>query len=191
MFYPFSQETPEYKRLRLLTHYIRNRAQDNHLYLSFVNFSFWGDEGDVLGNLLAILFGLADEGPANRILAALEKSKVHLPGPARAVCDPISPDHFLWRPYMERHQQNFVYQYHNGGIWPFIGGFWAMALAALGRSEQAVVELEKLAELNRINDWEFNEWFHGQTGEPRGMAGQSWSAAMFLLARNATRQKVY
>src|SRR5690606_2208239 len=71
LFFPFSRHMPDYRRLRLLMHYVRNRGQRSDLYLSFVNFSFWGDEGDIFGNLLAILFGLADEGPAHRIMRAV------------------------------------------------------------------------------------------------------------------------
>jgi hypothetical protein len=89
LFYPFSREIPDYRRLRLLTHYVRARKTDDSLYLSFVNFSFWGAEGDVFGNLLAVLLGLADSGPARRILRALKKFEVHRPYPVRAVVRPI------------------------------------------------------------------------------------------------------
>ena len=37
----------------------------------------------------------------------------------------------------------------------------------------------------RERPWEFNEWFHGQSGRPMGFAGQSWSAAMYLFAHDA------
>jgi glycogen debranching enzyme len=86
---------------------------------------------------------------------------------------------------MGRHQQNIVHQYHNGGIWPFVGGFWVMALAKLGLHEQAWSELVRLAQANALDDWRFTEWFHGRTLAPMGMAGQSWNAATFLLARRA------
>jgi glycogen debranching enzyme len=86
---------------------------------------------------------------------------------------------------MERHRQNLPYQYHNGGIWPFVGCFWVMLLARRGLREEARRELERLATLNSVNGWEFNEWFHGKTGQPMGMPGQSWNAAMFLLAKAA------
>lgn len=86
---------------------------------------------------------------------------------------------------MERHRQNFPYGYHNGGSWPFIGGFWVVLLARLGMEQEAREGLLRLAEANRMNDWEFNEWFHGLTGEPGGMPGQSWNGALFLLARRA------
>ena len=191
LFYPFSRHMPDYRRLRLLTHYVRNKATRSDLYLSFVNFSFWGEEGDIFGNLLAILLGLADEGPTHRILRALDKSAANRPYPIRATCLPIIRDDILWRPYMGRHRQNIDYQYHNGGSWPFIGGFWVMSLAAIGQVAQAQEELEKLALANYVNDWAFQEWFHGQSGEPNGMLGQSWNAAMFLLARYGLERKVF
>jgi len=99
------------------------------------------------------------------------------------VLHPLTRQHELWRRYMERHQQNLVHQYHNGGIWPFVGGFWAMALARLGRRDQAQSVLLGLAQANAAHGWRFTEWFHGRTLEPRGMPGQSWNAAGFLLAQ--------
>jgi hypothetical protein len=191
LFYPFSNEIPDYKRLRLLTHYVRSGARDDHLYLSFVNFSFWGEEGDVLGNLLAVLLGLANEGPASRILRALRAAEVETPYPARAVCRPIQQSEELWRPYMSRHRQNLAFQYHNGGIWPMIGAFWVAALAARGRMEEARNDLDRLAEANSLGGWEFNEWLHGRTGERSGMPGQSWNAASFLLAHRSLQERVF
>jgi glycogen debranching enzyme len=86
---------------------------------------------------------------------------------------------------MARHQQNQVHQYHNGGIWPFVGGYWVMALAQLGLRVQARAELVKLARVNALDGWRFTEWFHGRTLKPMGMAGQSWNAAAWLLARRS------
>src|SRR4029079_4657613 len=60
LFFPFSGDVADYRRLRLLNHYALRDAKHRELYLSFVNFSFWGDEGDVMGNVLAVLLGLAD-----------------------------------------------------------------------------------------------------------------------------------
>jgi len=182
LFYPFSGHLAEYRRARLLSHYSRRNARNRDLYLSFVNFAFYGDEGDVFGNVLAILFGLADESDAHRVIKALERAKVHEPYPVRVVCDPILEESFLWRPYMSRHRQNFAWQYHNGGIWPFVGGFWVAALVAVGRRDAAQRELVKLARANELGGWAFNEWLHGQTCVPGGMDGQSWNAGAFLLA---------
>ena len=191
LFHPFSRDIPDYRRLRLLTHYVRNKAKNRDLYLSFVNFSFWGEEGDVFGNLLAMLFGLADNAHADRLLRALDKAQVATPYPVRVTCAPIRPGDPLWRTYMGRHRQNLEHRYHNGGIWPFVGGFWVMALAELGQRRRAAEQLVRLAEANRVNGWQFTEWFHGQTGAPAGMAGQSWNAAAFLLACHAMEKKIF
>lgn len=191
LFHPFGDHRPDYKRLRLLTHYARRAAKNSDLYLSFVNLGFWGEEGDIFGNLLALLFGLADEHRSQRILAAVERNQEGAPHPLRVTCTPIGRDDPFWRTYMGRHRQNLEHCYHNGGIWPFVGGFWVLALAAAGRRERALAALAALARANAANGWQFNEWFHGLTGHAEGMTGQSWNAAMFLLARHGLGERVF
>jgi glycogen debranching enzyme len=83
---------------------------------------------------------------------------------------------------MARHRQNYQWQYHNGGIWPMVGGFWIIALVAAGRLPQARRELAKMANACALRKWAFTEWLHGKTLAPRGMRGQSWNAAAFLMA---------
>lgn len=185
LFHPFQRDLPEYRRGRLLMHYARRGQRNPGLYLSFVNLSFAGDEGDVFGNVLAVLCGLADDEMANTIVDTLRNARVGDPYPVRAVTQPIEQDDELWRAYMSRHQQNHPHQYHNGGIWPFIGGFWAMALAQLGHVDEARAEVARLAHVNSLDSWRFTEWFHGQTLKPMGMAGQSWNAATLLMAWSA------
>src|SRR5262249_40172903 len=143
--------------------YALQRALRRDLYLSFVNFSFFGEEGDVFGNVLALLTGLATDGMSQLVTQTLLKELVHEPYPVRVVCEPILQEHFLWRPYMSRHEQNFAWQYHNGGIWPMVGGFWVLALQRAGYTDLARAELAKLARACALNDWEFNEWLHGAT----------------------------
>lgn len=187
LFNPFQQDLPEYHRARLLRHYARRGRRDPGMYLSFVNLSVVGDEGDVFGNVLAIQSGLADADMASSIVQRVGEAAASEPWPVRVVLHPLSQQHPLWRPYMGRHQQNYLHQYHNGGIWPFVGGFWVMVLAQLGLHDQANAELVKLARANAHDDWRFTEWFHGKTLAPMGMAGQSWNAAAFLMASKALK----
>jgi len=189
LFHPFSAALPRYRRARLLNEYVLRRARNRDLYLSFVNFSFFGEEGDVFGNLLALLCGLADSRASRRTLAALQRSRVSRLYPVRAVTHPIRRRSALWRPYMARHRQNEIWQYHNGGIWPMVGGFWVIALAAAGRLPQARLELASLARACAVRNWAFTEWLHGTTGAARGMPGQSWNAAAFLMAERAVAEK--
>ena len=182
LFHPFARDLSEYRRARLLQHFARRGQHDSGPYLSFVNFASFGAEGDVFGNLLAILYGLADETAARRIVAAIVAAQSADPYPIRVVLHPLSREHELWRPYMARHEQNHPHQYHNGGIWPMVGGFWVQVLARLGMRDAARDALRRLAEVNALDDWRFTEWLHGRTFAPMGMAGQSWNAATFLLA---------
>jgi hypothetical protein len=185
LFDPYQRDLPEYHRARLLQHYARRGRRDPGLYLSFVNLAFAGNEGDVFGNLLAILCGAASESKGHTIVKTIDAARAADPYPVRVVLHPLSRAHELWRPYMERHRQNHLHQYHNGGIWPFVGGFWVMALARLGRVGQAWQQLGALAQANADGGWRFTEWFHGRTLSPQGMAGQSWNAATYLLALRA------
>jgi len=191
LFFPFSRELAEYRRARLLSHYVRKKARNRELYLSFVNFSFWGEEGDVFGNLLALLFGLADGAMIRGVLRALRRSAVSDPFPIRVVCEPITQADTLWRPYMGRHRQNLAWQYHNGGIWPFVGGFWVAALAASGEANLARAELVKLARANQLGNWQFNEWLHGLSLKPSGMPYQSWNAATYLMAQRSLGERLF
>lgn len=191
LFHPAGHHRPDYKRLRLLIHYARSKPVNRDMYLSYVNLGYWGEEGDVFGNLLAVLFGLADDHRSHCIFSSIERNQQGAAYPVRATCRPIGRSDPCWRTYMTRHRQNLEYCYHNGGIWSFIGGFWVLALAAAGRTQQARHELVGLARANAVNDWQFTEWFHGKTGRPEGMPGQTWNAAMFLLARHGLEARVF
>jgi glycogen debranching enzyme len=191
LLFPFGHNCSDDHRAQLLAQYAHDLAHRRDLYLSYLNFSFWGEEGDTFGNLLTLLFGLADAAMTQCILSVLERERVHEPYPVRVVCEPIAHHDRLWRPYMHRHQQNLAWQYHNGGIWPFVGGFWVAALAASGHFTRARTALAKLARANRLNQWEFNEWLHGRSGLPGGVPGQSWNAGVFLIAHCALSRAVF
>jgi glycogen debranching enzyme len=187
IFFPFDKTCPEHRRLTVLTDYVKGGATQRDFYLSFVNFSFWGEEVDVFGNILACLFDLPSAEKQEAIVDGLLKRGANRPWPIRTLLSPINRDSRFWRPYMDRHRQNLPYQYHNGGTWPFVAGFWILLLLKLGRKDLANEELAQYAGACKLNDWEFNEWLHGKTGKPMGMAGQSWNAAMFVLAYHALR----
>ena len=108
LFHPFSAGLAEYRRARLLNDYVLRGARHRDLYLSFVNFSFFGEEGDVFGNVLAVLLGLSGARASRRSLDALTRSRTSEPYPIRAVTRPIKRASMLWRPYMARHRQNLV-----------------------------------------------------------------------------------
>jgi len=81
--------------------------------------------------------------------------------------------------------RNPPFRYLNGGIWPFIGGFYVLALLKSGRKQLAKAELSRLAQANKLGlktEWEFHEWINAKTGKPAGAVGQSWNAATYIMA---------
>jgi glycogen debranching enzyme len=154
-------------------------------FLPYVAFRDFGDYCDVFGNLLAILLGVANPAQEKRILDYMRQVGIAEPYPVRVLHPVIHPGNKDWREYYRNNNLNLPEQYHNGGIWPFVGGFYVAALVKAGRLAEARRQLEKLAELNRLGvdeEWEFNEWCHGATGEPMGYPHQAWSAGMYIFA---------
>jgi len=161
-------------------------------YLPWVAFREYGDWCDSLANLLAVLTGVADRHRTGHILRYMHQVGMAEPYPTKAIHPPIYPGEANWREYYRSRNLNLPHQYHNGGIWPMIGGLHVAALVRYGWQAEAERLLAALAEANRQGldePWEFNEWMHGQSGHPMGYAQQAWSAAMFLYAENAVRTR--
>ena len=83
----------------------------------------------------------------------------------------ILPHHADWRPRYERF--NRPGEYHNGGVWPFVCGFYVAACVAVGRMGLARQKLLALTELikpwhENEAEWGFNEWI---THRPVSLAG--------------------
>jgi len=140
---------------------------------------------DVLGNLLAYLVNLLDIQRARTALRFMWGVGVNQPFPVVNLYPVVQAGDPDWRAYYTVNLLNLPHHYHNGGIWPFIGGMWVRFLHRLGFREVACRELVRLAQVNQLGrdqEWEFNEWAHGTTGRPMGKAFQAWSAASFISA---------
>lgn len=140
---------------------------------------------DVFGNVLAYLMNLLDADRARTAFKFMWGVGANDPFPVRNLYPVVQAGDPDWKPYYTVNLLNLPHHYHNGGIWPFIGGMWVRFVHRLGYHEAACHELVKLAELvrqGRDHEWEFNEWHHGVTGRPMGKAFQAWSAASFVKA---------
>jgi glycogen debranching enzyme len=151
----------------------------------------YGWRCDVYANLLASLCGLLTEGQNERLFRFLWGIGVNSPFPVTCLYPPILSGADDWKDYFLVNFLNLPDHYHNGGIWPFIGGLWVRYLNSIGRIELAHRELTALAEACRagmFGEWEFNEWLHGTTGRPMGKAHQAWSAASYVDAYISMRR---
>jgi len=189
----FAEHLERLKEMRLEWYMLYHNVgtiSSRPFYLPYVAFREYGDYCDTLGNLLAVLCGLADEHRADHILRYLYQVGAAQPYPTKAIYPPIYPGHPDWREYYRSRNLNLPHQYHNGGIWPFIGGFQIAALVKTGWMTEARNLLGDLAAANKLGvheEWEFNEWLHGQSGHPMGYAFQAWSAAMYIYAHHAVQ----
>jgi len=154
---------------------------------------------DLLGNSLAILSGLAPVSRAEAIVSWIEEEcdamiqkgdlAVSLPPNFFPFILPGDPD------WIKRYENfNMPGNYHNGGVWPFICGFYVAALVAAKRYKlagQKLIELTKLIKLSRDPnlDFGFNEWIKPQTGKVMGVDWQTWSAALYLYAAKCVEEK--
>lgn len=172
--------------------YAEAARANREFYGAAFDYGNWVDQCDVLANLLAIVSGVTDDDRANRILDYLRDEAVAEPYPSKTWPHSIEPEHDRWGlldveadRLQDPRWRNPPGQYHNGGIWPFIGGFHVAALARLGRSDEARGTLARLAEANQLGaagPWGFHEWLHADSGRPGGAPDQTWNAGAYLLA---------
>jgi GH15 family glucan-1,4-alpha-glucosidase len=157
-------------------------------YLPWVAFREYGDWCDSLGNILAILTGIADGHRCEHILRYMHQVGMVEPYPTKAIHPPIFPGENNWRDYYRSRNLNLPHQYHNGGIWPMIGGLHVAALVRhkwFAEAERLLVALARANRQGIHGQWEFNEWLHGESGHPMGYTQQAWSAAMYIYAHQA------
>jgi GH15 family glucan-1,4-alpha-glucosidase len=154
---------------------------------------------DLLGNCLAIISGLASPSRANDIVSWIEKECENMRSKGELAVD-LPPNFF---PYIrpedaDWHPRDNIFNnpgdYHNGGVWPFICGFYVAALVAAKRyalAEEKLVALTNLVKLKNTQNVEygFNEWIKAQTGIPMGQDWQTWSAALYLYAAKCVENR--
>ena len=159
-------------------------GDSSYLLAEITPFSFsW--RCDVLGNILAFLNNVLDVDRARVAFKFMWGVGVNDPWPVANLYPPVQAGDPDWRAYYTVNLLNLPGHYHNGGVWPFIGGMWVRFIHRLGLYEAACRELLRLAQLNRLGknqEWEFNEWVHGRTGKPMGKCYQAWSAASYIRA---------
>jgi hypothetical protein len=169
-------------------------------YYAFWSYKIHSSERfDLLGNCLAILSGLASPTRAKEIISWIEEEcasmrkrgelAIDLPPNFFPFIKPEDPD---WLPRYKIF--NNPGDYHNGGIWPFICGFYVAALVAAKRFTLAREKLVTLTHAIKISntgkvDFGFNEWIKSQDGKPMGQDWQTWSAALYLYAVKCVEEK--
>jgi len=169
-------------------------------YYAFWSYKIYSSERfDLLGNSLAILSGIASPSRADDMVSWIEEECAAMRGKGELNLD-LPPNFFPFvKPqdpdWHERYSLfNNPGEYHNGGIWPFIAGFYVAALVAAKRyklAEEKLIALTRLIKITRSENLEygFNEWIKAQDGKPKGNDWQTWSASMYLYAAKCVELK--
>lgn len=195
----------------MMSHFtIRGGKQHRHVheglllrrkpYYALWSYKIYSSERfDLLGNSIAILSGIAAPTRANELVAWVEAECDELKKNGDLAVD-LPPNLF---PYIKQEDPDWIPryakynmpgEYHNGGIWPFVCGFYIAALVAAKRYKLAE---EKLTALTRVVrpareanvEFGFNEWLRAQDSSPQGQDWQTWSAAMYLYAAVCVEQR--
>nr|WP_321221665.1 fructofuranosidase/invertase [uncultured Psychroserpens sp.] len=77
--------------------------------------------------------------------------------------------------------RNYPYEFHNGGSWAMVNGFFGLALHAKEEHKKAEIILQKVNASNEMASFSFYENFNTQTQAPNGVPYCAWSAAAGVL----------
>lgn len=77
--------------------------------------------------------------------------------------------------------RNFPYEFHNGGSWTMVNGFYGLGLLAKDQKDKATTILENINKANARDDFSFYENFNTQSQAPNGVAFCAWSAAATVV----------
>ncbi len=77
--------------------------------------------------------------------------------------------------------RNYPNEFHNGGSWPMVNGFYGLALIAKQKNENAKNLLDAINEANAKEDFSFYENFNTETTAVNGVAFCTWSGAATVM----------
>ena len=159
-------------------------------WMAFFSPLGYGYRFDALANILVSLFNVADDAQCNMVDEYIAQRIVHEDVMLLPAFDPvIRPKDEKWDDLQMSFSYSFKnapHEYHNGGLWPLVTGFYAASLANRGKLSLAQKYCEGIYAANRAKRdgkaWSFPEYLHGQNYRPSGASPMGWSAAAAIIA---------
>ena len=147
---------------------------------------------DAFGNSIAILLELGDASfRENQIMYAEELRKSLKLQLLPAFWKPIFQNDEDWKLLelnCKYEFRNYPYEFHNGGTWQMVNGFYGMAISE--KLPDALEEIIAAIEmLNVKEEYGFYENFNTKKGTPNGVKLCTWSAAGQVLATQYSKGK--
>lgn len=154
----------------------------------------YGYRFDALANVLASLFGVASDAQRKRVdrfIADIVPTGLPLLPAFHPVISPLDEDWEDLQMTFSYKFKNAPYEFHNGGLWPLITGFYIADLATRGARHTAQDHLQALHQANALTmddePWGFPEFVHGKQLTALGTRHQGWSAAAAVIAHHAVQ----
>jgi len=140
---------------------------------------------DAFANSLALFLNIGSDVFQKSMLAySLElknKMPMHL---LPAFWPPINESDIDWNLLKNNCKyefRNYPNEFHNGGSWSMVNGFYGLALLSKGKQKDAEELLAAIDKANAIEDYSFYENFNSETKLPNGVPFCAWSAAATVL----------
>jgi GH15 family glucan-1,4-alpha-glucosidase len=161
------------------------RAYNELQFKGFMPCSFspagYKTQFDAFANALVLLLNIGSDDFQNEIVKTFETIKNEtdlklIP----AFWPPIQESDLDWNLLKNNCKyefRNYPYEFHNGGSWSMVNGFYGLALLSKNQKEKASQVLNSINSANEIENYRFFENFNTKTSKPNGVAFCAWSAA--------------
>ena len=161
------------------------RAYNELQFKGFMPCSFspagYKTQFDAFANALVLLLNIGSDDFQNEIIKTFETIKNEtdlklIP----AFWPPIQESDLDWNLLKNNCKyefRNYPYEFHNGGSWSMVNGFYGLALLSKNQKEKASQVLNSINSANEMENFSFFENFNTKTSKPNGVAFCAWSAA--------------
>ena len=140
---------------------------------------------DAFANSLVLILNIGDEKFQNSILNHFESLQNQLPlGLIPAFWPPIKESDIDWNLLKNNCKyefRNYPNEFHNGGSWSMVNGFYGLALLSKQKNKEALLLLKNINAANATDNYSFYENFNTKTEKPNGVPFCAWSAAATIM----------
>lgn len=161
-------------------------------WLPFFSPTGYGYRFDGFANILASLLNIANNEQRRRVdrhIHEIAPKALPLIPAFHPAIQPIDEDWKHLQMTFSYTFKNKPYEFHNGGLWPLLTGFYIADLAQRNDMANAKHYLFTLHQANAMEmegeAWAFPEYIHGQQLRPGGTRAQGWSAAAAVIGHHA------
>ena len=157
----------------------------------------YGYRFDGFANILASLLDVTDETRRDTVDRYIEEhltdDQIKLIPAFSPVIKPVDNDWEELKITFSYDFKNEPYEFHNGGLWPMLTGFYVADLARRGKKDIACQYLSGINQANKkeMNErpWGFAEFINGKDFTAGGNRAQGWSASAALMGYYALEGK--